>query len=83
MFSALLAIPCDSPFHASREELSLVCQKNGQVSQALEGELIPLTSIYFRNEGNVYKSGSRSQLLLLIAIAIMILGIGLINFTNF
>ena len=46
-------------------------------------ELIPLTSIYFRNEGNVYKSGSRSQLLLLIAIAILILGIGLINFTNF
>lgn len=24
-------------------------------------ELVPLTSIYFRNEGNVYKSGSRSQ----------------------
>ncbi len=46
-------------------------------------ELMPLTSIYFRNEGNVYKSGSRSQLLLLIAIAILILGIGLINFTNF
>ena len=46
-------------------------------------ELVPLTSIYFRNEGNVYKSGSRSQLLLLIAIAILILGIGLINFTNF
>ena len=32
-------------------------------------ELVPLTSIYFRNEGNIYKSGSRSQLLLLIAIA--------------
>lgn len=46
-------------------------------------ELVPMTSIYFRNEGNVYKSGSRSQLLLLIAIAILILGIGLINFTNF
>ena len=46
-------------------------------------ELVPLTSIYFRNEGNVYKSSSRSQLLLLIAIAILILGIGLINFTNF
>ena len=46
-------------------------------------ELVPLTSIYFRNEGNVYKSGSRSQLLLLIAIAILILAIGLINFTNF
>ena len=46
-------------------------------------ELVPLTSIYFRNEGNVYKSGSRSQLLLLIAIAVLILGIGLINFTNF
>ena len=46
-------------------------------------ELVPLTSIYFRNEGDVYKSGSRSQLLLLIAIAILILGIGLINFTNF
>ena len=46
-------------------------------------ELVPLTSIYFRNEGNIYKSGSRSQLLLLIAIAILILGIGLINFTNF
>lgn len=46
-------------------------------------ELVPLTSIYFRNEGNIYKSGSRSQLLLLLAIAILILGIGLINFTNF
>ena len=46
-------------------------------------ELVTLTSIYFRNEGNVYKSGSRSQLLLLIAIAILILAIGLINFTNF
>lgn len=46
-------------------------------------ELVPLTSIYFRNEGNVYKSGSRSQLLLLISIAILILAIGLINFTNF
>ena len=46
-------------------------------------ELVPLTSIYFRNEGDIYKSGSRSQLLLLIAIAILILGIGLINFTNF
>ena len=46
-------------------------------------ELVPLTSIYFRNEGDYYKSGSRSQLHLLIAIAILILGIGLINFTNF
>ncbi len=46
-------------------------------------ELVPLTSIYFRNEGNIYKSGSRSQLNLLIAIAILILGIGLINFMNF
>ena len=46
-------------------------------------ELVPLTSIYFRNEGNIYKSGSQSQLLLLIAIAILILAIGLINFTNF
>ena len=44
---------------------------------------MPLTSIYFRNEGNIYKSGSQSQLLLLIAIAILILAIGLINFTNF
>ena len=46
-------------------------------------ELVPLTSIYFRNEGDYYKSGSRSQLHLLIAIAVLILGIGLINFTNF
>ena len=46
-------------------------------------ELVPLTSIYFRNEGNIYKSGIRGQLLLLIAIAFMILAIGLINFTNF
>ena len=46
-------------------------------------KLVPLTSIYFLNEGNIYKSGSRSQLLLLIAIAILILTIGLINFTNF
>ncbi len=46
-------------------------------------ELVQLTSIYFRNEGDIYKSGSRSQLLLLIAIAILILAIGLINFTNF
>ena len=46
-------------------------------------ELVPLTEIYFRNEGNIYKSGSRSQLWLLIAIAILTLAIGLINFTNF
>ena len=46
-------------------------------------ELVPLTSIYFRNEGNIYKSGSRSQLILLIAIAVLILALGLINFTNF
>ena len=46
-------------------------------------ELVPLTEIYFRNEGNIYKSGSRSQLMLLIAIAILTLAIGLINFTNF
>ena len=46
-------------------------------------ELVPLTSVYFRNEGNIYKSGSRSQLMLMIAIAILILAIGLINFTNF
>lgn len=46
-------------------------------------ELVPLTEIYFRNEGDIYKSGSRSQLLLLIAIAVLILCIGLINFTNF
>lgn len=46
-------------------------------------ELVPLTDIYFRNEGNVYKSGSRAQLLLLIAIAILILAVGLINFINF
>ena len=46
-------------------------------------ELIPLTEVYFRNEGNIYKSGSLPQLLLLIAVAVLILGIGLINFTNF
>ena len=46
-------------------------------------ELVPLTTIYFRNEGNIYKSGSRSQLLLLVAIAFLILALGLINFTNF
>lgn len=46
-------------------------------------ELVPLTEIYFRNEGNIYKSGSRSQLWLLIAIAILTLAIGLINFANF
>lgn len=46
-------------------------------------ELVPLTDIYFRNEGDIYKSGSRSQLLLLMAIAILILAVGLINFTNF
>lgn len=46
-------------------------------------ELVPFTDIYFRNEGDIYKSGSRSQLLLLITIAILILAIGLINFTNF
>ena len=47
-------------------------------------ELVPLTGIYFfRNEGNIYKSGSRPQLLLLVAIAFLILALGLINFTNF
>ena len=47
-------------------------------------ELVPLTGIYFfRNEGDIYKSGSRPQLLLLIAIAFLILALGLINFTNF
>lgn len=46
-------------------------------------ELVPLTGIYFRNEANIYKSGSRPQLLLLIAIAFLILALGLINFTNF
>lgn len=46
-------------------------------------ELTPLTDIYFLNEGDIYKSGSRGQLMLLIAIGILILGIGLINFTNF
>ena len=46
-------------------------------------ELVPLTDIYFLNEGNVYKSGSRSQLVLLIAIAVLILAVGLINFMNF
>ncbi|MDO4497132.1 MAG: ABC transporter permease [Bacteroidales bacterium] len=46
-------------------------------------EFVPLTSIYFLNEGNIYKSGSYTQLLLLIAIAVLILLIGMINFTNF
>ena len=46
-------------------------------------ELVPLTDIYFRNEVSVYKSGSYAQVLLLIAIGILILIIGLINFTNF
>lgn len=46
-------------------------------------ELTPFTDIYFLNEGDSYKSGSRGQLLLLIAIAVLILLIGLINFTNF
>ena len=46
-------------------------------------ELIKLTDIYFRNEGDVYKSGSYSQFILLIAIAVLILLTGMINFTNF
>ncbi len=46
-------------------------------------ELVPFTSIYFRNEGSVYKGGSRGQLILLLAIAFAILAIGLINYTNF
>ena len=46
-------------------------------------ELVPLTDIYFRNEVSVYKSGSYAQVLLLIAIGVLILIIGLINFTNF
>jgi putative ABC transport system permease protein len=46
-------------------------------------ELVPLTDIYFRNEVSIYKSGSYSQVLLLIAIGVLILIIGLINFTNF
>ena len=46
-------------------------------------ELVPLTDIYFRNEVSIYKSGSQGQVLLLVAIGILILIIGLINFTNF
>ena len=46
-------------------------------------ELTPFEDIYFLNEGNVYKSGSKGQLLLMVAIAFLILAIGLINFTNF
>ena len=46
-------------------------------------ELVPLKDIYFRNEVSVYKSGSQAQVLLLVAIGILILIIGLINFTNF
>ena len=46
-------------------------------------QLTKFTDIYFLNEGNIYKSGSYSQLLLLIAIAILILLTGMINFTNF
>lgn len=46
-------------------------------------KLVPFTSIYFLHEGGIYKSGSLGQLILLIGIAILILGIGLINFTNF
>lgn len=46
-------------------------------------ELTPLRSIYLRGEGNIYKSGSRGRLALLFAVAILILVIALINFTNF
>ena len=46
-------------------------------------ELVPLRDIYFRNEVSIYKSGSYAQVLLLVAIGILILIIGLINFTNF
>lgn len=46
-------------------------------------ELIKYCDIYFRNEGNVFKSGSYTQFLLLIAIAVLILLTGMINFTNF
>ena len=46
-------------------------------------ELTKFTDIYFLNEGNVYKSGSYSQLILLIAIAMLVLFTGMINFTNF
>lgn len=46
-------------------------------------ELVPVEDIYYLNEGNVYKSGTRSQTLLLIALAILILAVGAINFTNF
>ena len=46
-------------------------------------ELVPLTDIHFRNEVSIYKSGSQGQVLLLVAIGILILIIGLINFTNF
>lgn len=46
-------------------------------------ELVKLTDIYFRNEGNIYKSGSYPQFLLLIAIAVLILLTGMLNFTNF
>ena len=46
-------------------------------------ELTPFADIYFLNEGNVYKSGSKGQLILMIAIAVLILAVGLINFTNF
>jgi len=46
-------------------------------------ELIKFTDIYFRNEGDVYKSGSYSQLILLITIAVLVLLTGIINFMNF
>ncbi len=46
-------------------------------------ELTALRSIYLRGEGNIYKSGSKGRLALLFAVAVLILVIALINFTNF
>lgn len=54
-----------------------------------EGEeirLIPLTDIYFKGEsldGMIFRSGNKETPLLLFIIAILILGVAIINFTNF
>lgn len=49
-------------------------------------ELVPLEDVYFMEEnsdGNIFRNGSRSQMLILVAIAVLILLTGTFNFTNF
>jgi putative ABC transport system permease protein len=52
----------------------------------LQLELIPLTDVYYRNEApdeRIVRSGSRESSMLLLGIALLVIVIAAINFTNF